>query len=221
MARYISKFRRYKITVRKHVEMVLANGSKNVIQQGITCEFKHVSESPVFNHEKELAKRTFKFRGTLQEEDEATPVDPVYGVNSRLGVFDTDEAAKQGRWDEIERRENKQRADDGLDTSPGWLKREVEDFLDSYNAHGRDYIKVVLPKAERPWPTYDKVTAQGRRTIEMVAQHVLATVREIGVDPEQVIAYERDFPRKESEAVIDAMQSLLSEVEPEDELVVA
>src|SRR3990167_5218895 len=122
--RFIAKYRRHKRTVREHIKEDYANGKSKVIQHGVTCEWQH---GGLFNHEKELGARTFRFKGTLQEQDEATPVDPVYGVNSRLSVFDTDLphlVSEWQKWDSLE----------GLPA--GTIKKQVEDALLSDPEHG-------------------------------------------------------------------------------------
>lgn len=204
-ARYISKYRRYKLTAREHVTMTLANGKDNVIQQGVICEFQH---GGVLYHELELAAKYFQFKGITQEEDEATPVDPVFGPTSRVSVFDTGWPHLQKAWAQAEKHEN---------VPPGTIEAEVIEFLDNYTSNGRDYLKVVVEKPVAPWPAYDKLTAQGRRTIEMVVEKIVAAIEDLGVDPQTVLAYERQgLNRAEVISAVEALSAPKLEPEPED-----
>lgn len=82
-------------------------------------------------------------------------------------------------------------------------------------------LLVSRPKLVAPWPTYDKLTVTGRRTLEHVVEKVVATVTDLGLDPAAVAAYERENLNRQP--VVDAMDALLSapvEVE-EDPLIAA
>jgi hypothetical protein len=213
--RFVSQHRRFKRSVREHITMNLANGRVQVIQQGVTCEF---DEHDVTEHDKEVARRTFKFRGAYQEQDEATPVDPLM---HRLSTYDTERAEREGRWTQVERLEHDARKRDGDDVSPGWLRREVEQALLEGTARGTRYELVepivILP----PVPNYKRLTTvQGRRDMDAVVAKVLSMVDELGIDRDAVIAWERQNGRKESGPIIAALERV-PEPDPDDELVAA
>ena len=206
--RYIAKYRRYTFKARDHVEMNLANGKSQVMQYGVVCEFNH---GGLFNHEKELAKQNFKFKGTLQEMDEATPIDPVYGVNNRLSVFDTDDEGLVARWAQW----------DKLEGNPeGTIKREVEERLANSSEFGADYI---LVEAVRVAPPYDKYVVhrkvQGRRTLEHAIKDITAAFELAGFDVAQAVAYEQQ--ENGPAELVAALEALVKVDDPTEELVAA
>lgn len=205
--RFISKYRRYKISVREHVKMTLANGKDNVIQQGITCEFQH---GGVYDTEKEIARRTFKIKGATQEEDEVTPVDPFTGPGSRLSTFDTEAPHHLKEWAQIERLE-------GL--KAGQIRQEVEQFLLDYPARGQDYIVVIPEKIQAPWPKYDSLVVHGQRKIHHVVEKIVVAIGDLGVDPDHVVAYEQQNLNRPE--VVDAVLALNTAEEEEAEPLVA
>lgn len=101
----------------------------DVVDPSIEAEFDRNGWT---QHDFETAMLSFKFRGTQQYEDEATPVSPV----ARLSVYDTDLVAVQEGWDE--------------DT-----KIKVEQRLLSSQGLGRDYVLVTEMALDPPWPSYD------------------------------------------------------------------
>lgn len=207
--RFIAKYRRYKLTAREHIKEDFATGKTRILQHGVICEFQH---GGLFNDEKEYGSQHFKFKGTLQEEDEATPVDPVYGVNSRLSVFDTDWPHLVKQWEQW----------DGQEGHPkGTIKREVEEFLLNYTSYGRDYLLMERPKTPAPWNSYDELQVVGRRKAEHLVEKIVEIVRATGTDPAQVVAYERENPRAGSEEIVAAMEGLLAPDPTEDDELVA
>lgn len=193
--RFIAKYRRYKITAREHISMNLANGKSQVIQYGVICEFAH---GGCFSHEKEFARKAFRFKGTLQEMDEATPIDPVYGVNSRLSVFDTDTPELVQRWTQWDRLEKK---------PEGTIKREVEEFLLGNVDLGRDYILVEAERVEPPYDKYvDHRKIQGRRTVEHAVKDIRAVYELAGFDIDDAVAFERQEGGPQE--LIDALEGL-------------
>jgi len=70
-----------------------------------------------------------------------------------------------------------------------WTKEEHDLIVARLREQG--YLEVVPVTLTAPWPAYDKITVQGRRTIELVAQKIAETVAENGYDPAEVAAYER------------------------------
>lgn len=99
----------------------------------------------------------------------------------------------------------------------GWTDEEHDLIVARLRELG--YIEVEPVKATPPWPAYDKLTAQGRRTVEMVAEKIVATVQDLELDAATVAAYERqNLNRPEVLAALE--QSVETEDEP-DALVAA
>lgn len=200
--RFASKYRRYKITAREHVKMTLANGRENVIQHGVICDFTH---GGLRQWEKEKAAATFKFRGTTQEADQVTPVDPM----TRLSCYDTGDYAKQwADWEKLEK------------LAEGTIRAEVEEFLTSYRSFGIDYMLLVPDPVQAPWPAYDDLKPSGKRTLQLVAQRNLEIAFSTGVPVERLIAYERET-RANAEILRAYEDALLAPPEAEEELVEA
>lgn len=158
------------------------------VQTGIVCDFRQIGHAAT-PWEQDAALKTFEFNGLAIGED------PL----RRLGYYDTDIAAQQFGWD--------------ADT-----KKLVEDRLLSGASYGIDYLRVEKPKLPAPWPTYDTLVQQGRRTNQMVAEKIAETVADIGIDPQVVINYERENLGREE--VIKAVEVLL-EPKPAEEIVAA
>ncbi len=172
--RCISQARNFKgPTLQNHREMVLATGDREVVQQGYSAE--PFIHGDVNEWEVEAALKHFdgKIRGLAEGED------PRW----RLSSYDTDEAA----------------------VTHGWSAEEKAKFEDVLRKHaGADYLIVDKPRRPAPWPSYDKqTTVVGKRTLELVVQKVVETVRDLELDPVGVAAYERDnLNRKE---ILDAL----------------
>lgn len=178
--RFIAKYRRYKITAREHVKMTLANGKDNVIQHGVICEFQHGGTTQI---DHDVARRVFQFNGTNQEEDQVTPVDPIVGFGSRISVYDTEWPQLQKQWAQFEKLEN---------IRPGTIKAEVETFLTSYSAQGRDYVLVEMPKATAPFARWKELRrVHGQRKITHVIKDITDVYALAGFDVDQALAFER------------------------------
>jgi hypothetical protein len=202
MARFIAKYRRYRIPGRKPVSEPLVGGARRIIKHGVICEFRH---GGVRDYEKDVARQLLKIRGTNTEQDEVTPVDPFSGPGSRLSIFDTDDPVLNRQWNDW----------DSIEKNPaGTIRKEVEEFLRSYVMNGVDYIEVEPVKVPSPWPKYDSLVKQGRRTIEMVAEQIVETIGLMGLDPGDVLHYERgNLNRPE---VIEALEALMAAPEAEE-----
>lgn len=206
-----SKYRRYKLTARKDIEVVV-NGMPKKIQHGVILEF--VQGGGMAPWEKQKCMESFKFKGTTQEADEATPVDP----SSRLSVFDMDWPGVQEQWAGFERLEQQEREvrakhEPGLDTKPGWLRREVEEFVRNYHTHGRDYIILVADPVPAPWPTYDELTIHGQRKAEVVARRNIEIAHATGIPLDALLAYESQ--NRNDARIISAYEAAKHEVVPE------
>ena len=90
-----------------------------------------------------------------------------------FSAYDTSAAAEIAGWDA---------------ETQAW----VEQRLLSNPAHGSTYIRVEPVRLKAPWPAYDKLVAQGARTVEKVAAKIAEKVLEDGYDPADVIAYEAE-----------------------------
>lgn len=122
-------------------------------------------------------------------------------VSMLIGVFDSALAKAQQRW-----------TDDEHDA----VVRHLRGTQNPY------WFIAEEPRVGAPWPTYDKLTVQGRRTSEQVAEKNVETATEIGVPLESLVAYERQN-RNDAKVVAAyeaAIAAALAAV-PEDELVEA
>lgn len=106
--------------------------------------------------------------------------DPI----GRLSLYDTDAEADRHGWTPEE-------------------KAEIEAVLDA--GVSSDYFRVEKPRLTAPWPSYDDLLPQGRRTAELVAEQIAETVKTLGLDAEGVIAYELE--NRNRPEVIEALQS--------------
>jgi hypothetical protein len=110
---------------------------------------------------------------------------------TRVGWFDSVVAQEANGWTDAER-------------------KEVEDALIA--AEGLYFVRADQPKLSPPWPAYDNLKAQGKRTAAMVAEKIVERVVEDGYDVGQVLAYEtQNLNRRE---VIAALEALV-DTEPE------
>lgn len=104
----------------------------------------------------------------------------------RISSYDTDEEAIRHGW------------------SPE-QKIAVEELLDRQQS--ADYFRVEKPRTPAPWPNYDEIVPQGRRTIELVAAQIAETVQTLGIDPEAVIVYELE--NKARPEVLEALSPVV------------
>lgn len=94
----------------------------------------------------------------------------------------------------------------------GWTDEEREAVEAKLLEQG--YMRVEPDRLQAPWPAYDKLVAQGARTVEKVAAKITETVIENGYDPEEVAAFERENLNRPE--VLDALASLIeTPAEPE------
>jgi hypothetical protein len=104
-------------------------------------------------------------------------------ITLRLSLFDTDLAAEAYGWDEN-------------------TKAQVEARMQA--KAGVDFIQLIRPPLPAPWPNYDKVTPRGDLHLYEV---IVAVVEETGLDPAEVIAYERENLNRPD--VIEALEALV------------
>lgn len=82
------------------------------------------------------------------------------------------------------------------------LRQEVEEALMRSGLYGNAFIRVEKPRMSPPWPTYETTHHKS----------IANTVRDLGLDVESVIAYERQ--ERNRPGVIDDLAALLA---PEDD----
>lgn len=144
--------------------------------------------------EADAARKAFRFRGiTLAGEPGAAgePNDPIH----RVSYYDTIEEQRSEGWTDE-------------------MREQVEQGLLTNKFHGIDFIRVEQPELPAPWPKYDELVSHGRRTPQMVAEQIVKTVEELGIDREQVVAYEQS--KRNRPEVLAAIHG----IEEEDENVV-
>lgn len=170
------------LPVRKHIEeWDERSQSARVAQRGILAEWEQGALSD--REVEEGLDKLGPFNGMPMYEDEVTPVSP----RSRLRVYDTDVAAKVEQWDKP-------------------TQDFVEDYLLNHELHGKSFVMVEAQKAAAPWPAYDKLTVQGRRTIDLVVAKIVEKIEEDGYQPADVLAYERENLNRPE--IIDAVEAL-------------
>lgn len=101
----------------------------------------------------------------------------------------------------------------------GWTDEEVEEIVRRVDEVAHAAIRCEPPRLKAPWPAYDKLVAQGQRTIDKVAAKIAEKVQEDGYSPHEVVAYERQNLNREQ--VIAALEALLEPVEEATETIVA
>lgn len=176
MARYISKFRKYSVTVLPQREQPLVIDGVAQVRVLPPVEADFVI-GDVTDWERAEAMSRFSFNGVAEDED----------LRLRLSGYDTELQAKQRDWDEA-------------------TKAKVEARLAAHPAHGIEFFKVEKPLAELPYGPYPKHrNVQGKRTVEHVIADIQAAIAEGYATADQVIAYERDHGDEHSDAIITAL----------------
>ena len=99
------------------------------------------------------------------------------------------------------------------------LRAQVEQALLESPDLGKAFFLYERFSPAPPWPAYDKLVAQGRRTIELVADKITLMTLDMGVDPETVLAYEREHLNRP--LVVEALKGLSSTEVDEEELISA
>lgn len=167
--------------------MVLADGQRQVLQKGLTAEPWRFGDTTDWERLEVLKHFDQKFRGLTYDEN------PIH----RLSTFDSLYAQEVNGWTDEERLIVEKRVKEG----PG---------------HGVDYIVVDTPHVPAPWPSYDKLKPVGKRTVEMVAEKIAETTSELGLDPDHVLAYERENEnRPRVIAAVEALKAGAPAVEEE------
>jgi len=128
--RFLSKYGRYTVGIRRQIIENYATGESRVLQQPLYAQFHEGGLRP---EERELALATWVFNGSYQEQDEVTIVAPDY----RIGLLDTEIAQMANGWSDDDR-------------------AEVENELARLSAESStDMILVPKTLIPPPWPRYD------------------------------------------------------------------
>lgn len=121
----------------------------------------------------------------------------AYRIESQFGFYDTDWIRDEG---------DRALAEAALDGE----NPDVEGF-------GVDWIRLVEPRKNAPWPSYDLLRAKGKLS---VAMQVKKAIVDFGIDPRVVRAYELENLNRVE--VLDAIEEAASgKVDPEEPEVIA
>lgn len=185
--RFISKYGRFGVQVRAIVAYALPTGGMNIVQDPLYAFFHPYRLTPL---EREMALLHWTFNGSYQEQDEVTIVQPDY----RIGLFDSDEAAIEGNWDD--------------DT-----KRLVEETLIDLAERFSDII-VVRSMVPPPWPRYDDFRGTPQALVRRLVDD--------GHDLDAVLTYERDHQSRPKilQEIESAITDGVVELAPDEEEVV-
>ena len=172
--RFVSKYGHMVVQIRPEIVEPFATGQVRVLQRGILAHFEPYRITP---DEREFALGRFVFQGWYQEQDEATMVPLDY----RIGLYDTDLAARDGGWD---------------DETKTFVEQQLI-ALEHYGDIAPCPVVVLTP----PWPKYDEYKG--------TPQQLMRKLVDEGHDLDKVLAYESsDGPQRQ--AVIDALVDVLS-----------
>jgi hypothetical protein len=141
------------------------------------------------DYERDIALQTFKFNGVPRDESGTRHIDPVFRVSS----YDT-----------------------AVIENPDLRKKVEKALLAGQGAE--NHILTEKPTVAAPWPSYDRLVAQGKRTVDMVADKIASTVTDQGYDVSEVLAYE--VANLNRPVVLAALEAL-KVAEPEEALVIA
>lgn len=176
--RAISIYRNYEgPTAQDERKMVLQDGQVQILQKGLSAKPWRWGDVTEWENLQALKHFESSFRGLGYDEN----------PSHRLSTFDSLWAQEVNGWTDEER-------------------EIVEARVRSGPGNGVDYIVVDTPRVPAPWPAYDKLRPQGKRTVEMVAEKIAETIAELEIDPQHVLAYERENENRP--AVIAAVEAL-------------
>ena len=177
--RFLSKFAKFSVKLIDPDERPLPNGKLHIVVPGVNAQFRPTNIS---DYEYKVALDTFQWNGRVVEEDGMTPV----GVRFRVGVYDTDEEARNNRWTE-ERRV------------------EIEGLMKTAIGYGVDFVAVEAPKLAAPWPSYDEIKGPG------AINKIKMLVTDGGYDAAYVVEYEKQ--NRNREPLIAELEALIPEPE--------
>jgi hypothetical protein len=187
---FVSNFGAYKITA-KHGGYDRLTGTE--LGGGFIAEFRPDVLTAHMDMLRALqTEGRLKFNGMARDPSSNLELDPA----ERCSSFDTER--------EIPDRE---------------LRAEVEQALLSSPDFGKAYWLYERRGAAMPWPAYDKLVVQGRRTAEMVAEKIALMTLDMGLDPATVLTYEREHLNRP--LVVETLAGLASTEAEEEELISA
>lgn len=98
----------------------------------------------------------------------------------------------------------------------GWTEEEQEAIISRLEEVVHAVLPVEPPRLSAPWPAYDKLVPQGKRTIDMVAAKIVEKVEEDGYNPVDVLEYEKqNLNRVEVVVALEALIAPVAEGETE------
>jgi hypothetical protein len=100
----------------------------------------------------------------------------------------------------------------------GWTDEEHELIVQKLREKG-NVVEITPAKTAAPWPLYPKIVVHGRRKIENVVEQILAGIETTGVEPEAVLAFERQNLNRGE--VLEAVTALAAGDEEEAEPLIA
>lgn len=165
--RLISQHPGYKFQIRPQRQRGLGDGGVEITQEPIYAEFMSVNGGAmIYENEVTAALQHFAFRGNTQEQDEATPSDPML----RLSVFDSQEFAQ------------------GRDFSPEEIEL-IEGRLTQLALEAPDEVLMITASPiAAPFPRYDEWDGDD-------PEQLVVKLIEDGHDLNLVLHYERSFGR--------------------------
>jgi hypothetical protein len=170
--RFISQYPNYGVQVRRQVVQPLGDGTRQVVQDGLYVTFLSADKGGmIYENERYLASQRFHFHGSQQEQDEATPVDPIH----RLSILDTVEDAKKLGWTPEETELIERTLSEMTVTTPQAV------FL------------IEGTPVPRPFPNYDEWVGD--------PQELVLRLTEDGHDLAQVLLYEQNFGPRRAELI--------------------
>lgn len=227
--RFLSKYAGATLPAIPPVEQPMPNGRLAVVDKGVTCEFKplHTTE-----YEFDLAQREFRFNGMPMEMDGKTDVSPRY----RIGVYDTDKEAREHNWNAetkalVEQALLRTARNDNLEVVQQALVAGNEYYDEGHPSDRAEFtavhqetfekwlIYVEPQQIPKPWNTYDELVTGPGKSKENVAERIVALTQEIGVDPHNVLEYERAHLKRPY--VVSKLEALVAPTEPDpDEITI-
>lgn len=178
--RCISPISAYKVRLIPEDSEILADGSRRINKAGFFAEFRQFMVTP---YEIDLGRERFTFRGAERRTNmDGSPIDPT----QRLSAFDSDWAHSA----QCECPANSAPVSKACLNLQGRVEAALIRHSDNGNVTD-GYIVVTPPNVPAPWPTYDALTINGRRTAKHVAERNIETATATGIPLDALIAYER------------------------------
>lgn len=170
--RFISQYPAYGVQVRHQRVRPMGDGTSQVLVEPLYVHFTAADAGGmIYDKERIAASEYFRFHGSQQYDDEATPVETIH----RLSVLDTVEDAEKNGWS----------AEDVA---------EIEETLSRKAISTPMAVMVVASTPiDPPYPNYDRFDGE--------AQALVVRLVEDGHDLEKVLYYERTFGPKRADVI--------------------